>query len=587
MAGRLNSLRVSARVGAMMALILLGMIGHLPAADFVRGDVNGDGRLTLADAYFMVKWAYRGGPPPECLNAADISDQGEFGSRFPPRSGSRFMDDVVLDFGPPRPPYPNPGPDPTPNVDASIDCVSSGGNPPLQDPGAEFAILDATALGGQDDKVTITVAVSNSRPIAGYFGRIHFEGSINGELADPGGFRWDPGIGVFKDLTGTLYRRTPEDLLGSYHWGRILGETLQFGFIGSIREFNPGFIPPGQGVAVAEIDLCLLRNTKKGRYAMTLEIAELVDAETAHSIPPRLQSGFLTVEADLAPELGCRKGYTPPTSCDPTTAPEAVFKLGDGAAVVGQTVTVPFKVRSNERVGSMVFSIDFDEEVLEGIRAELVYRRPDGKEVELQTVVVNNRNDTPGNAGTDEGYIAGIVAWTLREGGQSVPANVETEIYRLHFRVRPDTQATSTTIRFLKGGKIPSGPGPGAQLIPTHQQIGGCESAWTPDTTSSFILIDSLLNILPEISVFFRADSNGDRAVDVSDALTTLNYLFLGGDNPYCFDSADANDDGDIDVSDPVFTLRYLFLGEGTIPPPTGTAGLDPTEDSLGCIFRT
>ncbi len=582
MAGRMNALIT---VG-----ILVAMTSRLPAVDFVRGDVNGDGKLTLADCYFMVNWVYRGGPAPQCLSAADYSDWGEYKDGLGLRSAiGNFLNGVVVDYSRPRPPYPHVGPDPTPNNDPSIDCASYGGGSVLDDPSAEMFVLDATSPGGENDRVTITVAVSNSRPIPGYFGRIHFDRGINGDFPPRERRRMDEGIGPFKDLTGTLYDTNPNDdwPIGGYCIGRVIGESLQFGFLNSAREFNADFIPPGSAVHVAEIELCLLRGTKKGQYAMTLEVGELVDAETARSISPRLHSGILTVEEDLAPEKGCLKGYTPYTSCESTVPPHAVFKLGDGAASIGQTVTVPFKVRSNEPVGGFVFSIDFDEEVLEGIRAEMMYERPDGKEIELQTVVVNSRNDTPGNAGTDEGYVAGIVVWTLTEGGQSIPPDRETEIFRLHFRVRPDTQATSTTLRFLKGGKIPSGPGPGAPRNPAHQQIGGCESAWTPETASSFILIDSLLSILPEISVFSRADSNGDGAVDVADALNTLNYLFLGGENPYCFDAADANDDGAIDVTDPVFTLRYLFQGQGTIPPPSGAAGLDPTEDSLSCLFRT
>lgn len=46
----------------------------------------------------------------------------------------------------------------------------------------------------------------------------------------------------------------------------------------------------------------------------------------------------------------------------------------------------------------------------------------------------------------------------------------------------------------------------------------------------------------------------------------------------------DANDDGVIDIADPVATLNYLFLGARALPPPLATAGLDPTEDALGCI---
>jgi hypothetical protein len=83
---------------------------------------------------------------------------------------------------------------------------------------------------------------------------------------------------------------------------------------------------------------------------------------------------------------------------------------------------------------------------------------------------------------------------------------------------------------------------------------------------------------------FLRGNSNGDVAVDISDAVYTLAFLFLGGPSPSCRDAADANDDGAIDISDAVYTLAFLFLG-GPAPPPPGPTvpGPDPTEDALPC----
>ncbi|MBI4606364.1 MAG: hypothetical protein HY721_30735, partial [Planctomycetes bacterium] len=83
---------------------------------------------------------------------------------------------------------------------------------------------------------------------------------------------------------------------------------------------------------------------------------------------------------------------------------------------------------------------------------------------------------------------------------------------------------------------------------------------------------------------FLRGDSNGDRTLDISDALYSLGFLFLGTAPPACADAADANDDGQVDISDASFTLGYLFLGskEPPAPGPSG-AGPDPTPDDLGC----
>jgi hypothetical protein len=82
---------------------------------------------------------------------------------------------------------------------------------------------------------------------------------------------------------------------------------------------------------------------------------------------------------------------------------------------------------------------------------------------------------------------------------------------------------------------------------------------------------------------FLRGDANGDGRLDLSDAIFTLAFLFLGGPAPLCPAAADANDGGALDIADPIFTLGWLFTG-GPPPPPPGPAacGLDPTPDALG-----
>jgi hypothetical protein len=84
-------------------------------------------------------------------------------------------------------------------------------------------------------------------------------------------------------------------------------------------------------------------------------------------------------------------------------------------------------------------------------------------------------------------------------------------------------------------------------------------------------------------TLFLRGDFNVDGAVDVSDAVATLNFLFTGGAAPFCMDAADSNDDGEVNISDPTTTLAALFLGGTPIPEPTDGLGIDPTPDTLSC----
>jgi len=82
---------------------------------------------------------------------------------------------------------------------------------------------------------------------------------------------------------------------------------------------------------------------------------------------------------------------------------------------------------------------------------------------------------------------------------------------------------------------------------------------------------------------FIRGDANGDRTIDLSDAVHILSFLYLGGPLGDCLDASDVNDDGAIDVSDPVSCLSFLFQGGSAPPKPYPRAGLDFTHDPLPC----
>lgn len=90
----------------------------------------------------------------------------------------------------------------------------------------------------------------------------------------------------------------------------------------------------------------------------------------------------------------------------------------------------------------------------------------------------------------------------------------------------------------------------------------------------------------PTMQPFFvRGDSNADGAVDISDAIASLQFLFTGG-VILCEDASDSNDDGTIDIADPVALLARLFVGAAPLPAPSDISfGPDPTPDSLACLY--
>lgn len=86
---------------------------------------------------------------------------------------------------------------------------------------------------------------------------------------------------------------------------------------------------------------------------------------------------------------------------------------------------------------------------------------------------------------------------------------------------------------------------------------------------------------------FLRGDSNSDGKVNMSDAISILDYLFQGHSMD-CQKAADVNDDGKVNIADVDALVSYLYKGG---PPPgapffkdsRSPCGSDPTPDALRC----
>jgi hypothetical protein len=79
---------------------------------------------------------------------------------------------------------------------------------------------------------------------------------------------------------------------------------------------------------------------------------------------------------------------------------------------------------------------------------------------------------------------------------------------------------------------------------------------------------------------FKRADVDGSGIIDLTDPITTLTFLFLGGSAPTCPDAADTDDSGKIDITDAILTLTWQFLG-GVPPAQPLDCGADVEPDDL------
>ncbi len=96
-------------------------------------------------------------------------------------------------------------------------------------------------------------------------------------------------------------------------------------------------------------------------------------------------------------------------------------------------------------------------------------------------------------------------------------------------------------------------------------------------------LLGSSMRATAQERLFRRVDANADGAVNLSDPVAILAYLFQGGDAPSCLQAADSDDDGAVNLTDAVVALSFLFQGGARPPAPFNGCGEDRTPDTLGC----
>ncbi|MBI4600533.1 MAG: hypothetical protein HY721_01095 [Planctomycetes bacterium] len=531
-----------------------------PAVDFIRGDTNGDGVVTPADAAFLAASFFFQGPKYlPCEASGDFDDD----ERMDVSDARRIFLYTTIGpgdpegSGPPAAPFPDPGPDTTATPDGyKLPCDAYGGGFTVDDPAAKLQVLDAVAEGGLDSHATITVRLSSSVPLWGYSGTIRIGGGVA-----------EDAVYAFKDRIGITALLDPEGSEGrptSQVGGSLVDGKLRFGYITTWSD--PVWLAPGAGVPAVSIRFCLKPGIPAGQYPLAFEDGELIhawsqdmeeksDARAGRRIVPALASGTLRVLRDVSPGLTCE--VRPPTG-----GLRAELRLTGATAPPGGTAVVELSIEANRACQGFGFRLTFDPQVLQIGSIAKLYPDEAG----------------PGYPEVDNatGSVRGFARFGFDEDDFFLPAYQQNPVFAFHFRVNPDTDAAATEVRFADD---PEGP--------QWNFFKSFADTYTPETADSFVFVNGLVSVLPDGILFIRGDSNGDLAVDLSDAQSTLSYLFLGGRKPHCYDAADANDDGTIDVSDPIATLQFLFLGEAAPPPPSGEEGPDPTPDGLGCYYRS
>ena len=107
--------------------------------------------------------------------------------------------------------------------------------------------------------------------------------------------------------------------------------------------------------------------------------------------------------------------------------------------------------------------------------------------------------------------------------------------------------------------------------ILTLQVPPGFELGTQP--TFTLTIVD---NDAPPAITFVRGDTNADSAVDITDPIFLLTYLFSQG-SASCLHALDSNDDNGVDLADAISLLTFLFNNGPAPPLPYPTCGQDAT----------
>ncbi len=214
-----------------------------------------------------------------------------------------------------------------------------------------------------------------------------------------------------------------------------------------------------------------------------------------------------------------------------------------------------------EDIGGYTIVVAYDPLYIEAVDGNL-----EGTLAELSGAEFVNYQDYP-----DEGFfILGVLLDLLPPyEGQVIPAVPELDLVFANFicNIKPAAVAVDAVELSFEDGL---GSPPLSNMF-----VVGVDSI-APSLTSGLI---EIVDNVP----FVRGDANLDDRHDVADAVTLLGVLTSEVDPPTCLDILDINDDGAIEISDAIYLLSFLFQEGPAIPAPYSTADLDPTPDDLLC----
>ena len=269
------------------------------------------------------------------------------------------------------------------------------------------------------------------------------------------------------------------------------------------------------------------------------------------------------------------------------------FYFGSIAATPGSLVTATLRYDHEDEIQGFQVAISYDNTILDlqipasgadwysGLFLDALF--PGGPGVQGGIELFYPAFDPAVEPGVGLATFAAIFDFLPPFGGQVLPGGDGQSLLRLEFQTPADPTLLGTTTEIVLDDSylLPSCP-PSNPNCTSGQALN---YVIFDGLSISPILENGIVEFL-DAPGFLRGNSNGDSSIDLADALFVMNWLFVSGDQPACFDSADVNDDGGLDISDSIFLLNYLFVN-GPIPGAPGpfNCGLDPSEDTLDCVL--
>jgi hypothetical protein len=635
-------------LAVLFALAAVFAAGDLSAQAFVRGDANSDGRVSGSDAHFVLSFLFRGFQAPECQRTADVDDNGSIEITDPvfllnflvlggpppcepfPQPGEDAQSALSCREYTPEPPVE----DPRYALEVSDAIASADGTTTITlfvtNPASVAGYFGSLVLaGGRFGRVTRVTDVSGtlSGGFAGaqvFGGKIRF-GFLSSLIGDsniePGERR--PGLQIQCCLESGLPAGDYEVLIErpevtDFASGRAVPPELVPGNLSVPDDLvdtdcvspaepdvtsgcgpqdppDPPCPPDEPALDFVRADINLdgrvsLSDTLRLRDFLflggprplcgdaadvddsgTLEIGDMITVlNHVHLGGPAPAAPFPVRGPDPTPTdcFGCASD-----TITPAEATDDVLALGEATGVPGQTVRIPVMLSNSAPIDGfqMVFRADPGVVGAPGQPSLMFEGSFYDALLHDQSAAYQVVRSIPGEPDV---FVAAFIP-NFTEPGFEVPPGNDRTVFFVVMRVSEDA-VPGTEVRLELTDGVD-----GAEFgsVGLRNELTSQGASRLPRLASGVIRV-------VEGEAILRGDSNHDGALELSDSVFTLNFLFLGGEAPPCLDEADVNDDGTVNISDPIGLLGFLFLGEGPPRPPFPEAGVDPTEDGLPQCFE-